>query len=277
MRVNVQLIDAETGNDLWAERFDKPLADLFDMQDEIVARLANALDAQLAAVEARRAEPGSGVTTEAIGAPGATPGEAAAETAPPRASPPPPERRQLTILQCALSGPAFQSAWGDPEDLHRLLTAFHESCAAIIAETGGAVAGLLNDGVLAYFGYPQADEHQAERAIRAGRRLVQASGRADLGQTDGVQARVAIATGLVLVGGLFRDLGEQVVLGEPASLAAGLVARAASGTVLISASTRRLVGELFHCEERGPIALPGFSEAVGVWQVVGEGADRKPI
>ena len=135
-----------------------------------------------------------------------------------------------------------------------------------------AVARLLNDGVLAYFGYPQADEHQAERAIRAGRRLVQASGRADVGQTDGVQARVAIATGLVLVGGLFRNSGEQVVLGEPASLAAGLVARAASGTVLISASTRRLVGELFQCEERGPIALPGFSEAIGVWQVVGEGA-----
>ena len=56
MRVNVQLIDAETGNHLWAERFDKPLADLFDMQDEIVSRLANALNAQLVAVEARRAE-----------------------------------------------------------------------------------------------------------------------------------------------------------------------------------------------------------------------------
>src|ERR1700683_5197046 len=56
MRVNVQLIDAETGSHLWAERFDKPLADLFDMQDEIAARLANALNAQLAAAEARRAE-----------------------------------------------------------------------------------------------------------------------------------------------------------------------------------------------------------------------------
>ena len=183
-----------------------------------------------------------------------------------------PERRQLTIMQCAMSGPAFQSAQCDPEDLHRLLTAFHESCAAIIAEAGGTVAKRLNDGVLAYFGYPQADEHQAERAIRAARGLVQASGRADLGQTNGIQARVAIATGLVLVGGLFRDSGEQAALGEPASLAAGLVAHAASGTVLISATTRRLVGELFHCEEREPIALPGFSEAIAVWQIVGEGA-----
>src|SRR5271165_688015 len=82
-----------------------------------------------------------------------------------------PERRQLTIMQCAMSGPAFQSAQCDPEDLHRLLTAFHESSAAIIAEAGGGVAKLLNDGILAYFGYPQADEHQAERAIRAARGL----------------------------------------------------------------------------------------------------------
>ena len=171
-----------------------------------------------------------------------------------------------------MSGPAFQSAARDPEDLHRLLAAFHASCAAIIAEAGGAVAKLLNDGVLAYFGHPQADEHQAERAIRAALGLVQASGRPDLGQTNGIQACVAIATGLVLVGDLFRDSGERAALGEPASLAAGLVAHAASGTVLISASTRRLVGELFQCEERGPIALPGFSEAIAAWQVVGEGA-----
>jgi hypothetical protein len=156
--------------------------------------------------------------------------------------------------------------------LHRLLTAFHESCAAIIANVGGAPARLLNDGILAYFGYPQADEHQAERAIHAARALVKASGRADEWQAHGVQARVAIATGLVLVGDLFRDSGEQAVLGEPASLAVGLVAHAPSGAVLISATTRRLVGELFQCEERGPIALPGFSEAIAVWQVVGEGA-----
>ena len=184
----------------------------------------------------------------------------------------PPERRRLTIMQCAMSGPAFQSAGRDPEDLHRLLTAFHESCAAIIAKAGGGVARLLNDGILAYFGYPQADEHQAERAIRVGRALVQASGRADECQAHGVQARVAIATGHVLVGDLFRNSGEQAVLGAPASLAAGLVAHAPSGTVLISATTRRLVGELFQCEECGPIALPGFSEVIEVWHVVGEGA-----
>ena len=89
----------------------------------------------------------------------------------------------------------FQSAQRDPEDLHRLLSAFHESCAPIIAQAGGAIAKLLNDGVLAYFGYPQADEHQAERAIRAARGLVQASSRVDIGHVNGMQTRVAIARG----------------------------------------------------------------------------------
>ena len=130
----------------------------------------------------------------------------------------------------------------------------------------------MNDGIMACFGYPQADEHQAERAIRAARGLVQALGRADVGHTNGMQARIAIASGLVLVGDLFLNSGEQAALGEPASLVAGLVVHAASGTVLISASTRRLVGELFHCQEREPIALPGSSEAVAAWQIVGEGA-----
>jgi TolB-like protein/DNA-binding winged helix-turn-helix (wHTH) protein/Tfp pilus assembly protein PilF len=108
---------------------------------------------------------GASVTADAIGALK----EAAAARAPPSPSTAARERRQLTIMQCAMSGPAFESAQCDPEDLHRLLTAFHESCAAIIANVGGAPARLLNDGILAYFGYPQADEHQAERAIRAAR------------------------------------------------------------------------------------------------------------
>ncbi len=261
-----QLLQLLTGRD--AEAYDRSI----DMQ---LVRLRRKIEPDPTQPTLIVTIPGSGykfaarVTTETIGAPGEAPSEAAAD--PPRASAAAPERRQLTIMQCAMSGPAFQSAQGDPEDMHRLLTAFHASCAAIIAESGGAVAKLLNDGVLAYFGYPQANEHQAERAIRAGCRLVQTPNRAEGGQTNGVQARVAIATGLVLVGGLFGNSEEQVVLGEPASLAAGLVGRAASGTILISASTRSLLGELFQCEERGPFALPGFSEAIAVWQVVGEG------
>jgi class 3 adenylate cyclase/DNA-binding response OmpR family regulator len=262
-----QLMQVLTGRD--AEAYDRSI----DMQ---ILRLRRKIEPDPKRPGLIVTIPGSGykfaarVTAEAIGAPGETASEAAA-TMLQRPLAPAAERRQLTIMQCAMSGPAFQSVQCDPEDLHRLLTAFHESCGAIIAEAGGVVAKLLNDGVLAYFGYPQADEHQAERAIRAARGLVQAPGRADVGQTNGIRARVAIATGLVLVGDLFGDSGEQAALGEPASLAAGLVAHAASGTVLISATTRCLVGELFRCEEREPIALPGFSKAIAVWQVVGEG------
>jgi DNA-binding response OmpR family regulator/class 3 adenylate cyclase/predicted ATPase len=263
-----QLLQVLTGRD--AEAYDRSI-------DMLIVRLRRKIESDPKRPRLIVTIPGSGykfaarVTAEAIGALGEAQSESVAATVLPRPSAHGPERRQLTIMQCAMSGPAFQSAGRDPEDLHRQLTDFHESCAAIIAQTGGTVAKLLNDGVLAYFGYPQADEYQAERAIRAARGVIQASGRADAGQTNGIQARVAIATGLVLVGGLFRDSGEQAALGEPASLAAGLVAHAASSTVLISASTRRLVGELFQCQERGPIALPGFSEAIAVWQVVGEG------
>jgi class 3 adenylate cyclase/tetratricopeptide (TPR) repeat protein len=182
------------------------------------------------------------------------------------------ERRQLTIMQCAISGPAFQTAARDPEDLHRLLTAFHEKCSTSIAEAGGAVVRPLNDGVLAYFGYPNADEHQAERAIRAARRLVEASNRVEAEQDGGVQARIAIATGDVIVGGLLADSREQVALGKPAILAARLVARATPGAVLVSATTRRLVGELFQCEECESIMLPDLSEATAVWRIVGDGA-----
>jgi class 3 adenylate cyclase/DNA-binding response OmpR family regulator len=263
-----QLLQVLTGRD--AEAYDRSI----DMQ---IVRLRRKIESDPTQPTLIVTIPGSGykfaarVTAEAIGTSGEAPSEAAAPELP-RTSAPAPERRQLTIMQCAMSGPAFQSAQRDPEDMHRLLTAFHESCAAIIAESGGAVAKLLNDGVLAYFGYPKADEHQAERAIRAARGLVQASGRVDVGHANGMQARVAIATGIVAMYGLFADSGEQAALGEPASLAAGLVVHAASGAVLISSTTRRLVGELFRCEEREPIALPGFSEAIAVWQVLGEGA-----
>ena len=262
-----QLLQVLAGRD--AQAYDRSI-------DMLIVRLRRKIESDPRRPRLIVTIPGSGykfaarVTTEAIGAPGEAQSEAAA-TVLPRPLAHATERRQLTIMQCAMSGPAFQSAGRDPEDLHRQLTAFHESCAAIIAQTGGTVAKLLNDGVLAYFGYPQADEYQAERAIRAARGVIHALGRADAGQTTGMQARVAIATGLVLVGGLFRDSGGQAALGEPASLAAGLVAHAASSTVLISESTRSLVGELFQCQERGPIALPGFSEAIAVWEVVGAG------
>jgi DNA-binding response OmpR family regulator/class 3 adenylate cyclase/predicted ATPase len=263
-----QLLQMFAGHD--AEAYDRSV----DMQ---IVRLRRKIEPDPRRPSLIVTIPGSGyrfsakVTAGAIEAPGEARSEVAT-TMPPPSPPAMSERLQLTIMQCALSGSAFMSAQGDPEDLHRLLTTFHESCARIVAQAGGTVARLLNDGVLAYFGYPQADEHQAERAIRAALELVQASGPIDMREPDGMWTRVSIATGLVVVGGLLGASGEPAALGEPAILATGLLAQAAPGAVLISATTRRLVGELFQCKEREPIALAGFAEPVTVWQVTGQDA-----
>jgi class 3 adenylate cyclase/tetratricopeptide (TPR) repeat protein len=249
-----------------SEAFDRSI----DMQ---IVRLRRKIELDAARPELIVTIPGSGykfaakVTEEATEPSGEAQGEASALLLAPAL-----ERRQLTIMQCAISGPAFWTAARDPEDLHRLLTAFYERCATIIADAGGAVVKPVNDGVLAYFGYPNADEHQAESAVRAARRLIGASNRVEAGDDSGVQARIAIATGDVIVGGLLGDSREQVALGKPAILAAGLVAHAAPGAILVSATTRRLVGELFQCAEREPIMLPEFSEAIAVWRIVGDGA-----
>ncbi len=181
-----------------------------------------------------------------------------------------PERRQLTLVHAVLSGPAFVAARRDPEDLQRVLAGFHEHCAAVIARAGGTTDRLLNDGVLVYFGYPQADEHQAERAVRASLRLIETAGRIDTGQAGGLQIRIGVATGLAVVGGPPGVSGQPTVLGEAASIAAGLAAQAGPDAVLISASTRRLVGGLFECRALQP--LDNAATSVEAWQVTGEGA-----
>ncbi len=186
--------------------------------------------------------------------------------------PAPPERRQLTILQCGLSGPALLSARGDPEDLQRLLVAFHTTCATIIQRAGGTIAQRLDETVLAYFGYPETHEDEAERAIWAALHLIEAAGAIKTGHASTLQARVGIATGLVLVGDLLgAGSGEPVTLGEAPSLAAGLLARAEPGTVLIGPATRRLVGDIFECRDHTPIPLDGFADPVPAWEVIGEG------
>ena len=191
----------------------------------------------------------------------------------PQPSPPVmPERRQLTVMHCALAGPAFAVARRDPEDLQRLLTVFHEHCAAGITQAGGAVDRLLNDGLLAYFGYPQADEHQAERAVRIALRLVETAGRIDTAQLGELQVQIGVATGLAVVGGQTSAPGQPGPLGETASIAAGLASRAGGDSVLISASSRRLVGKLFELRACEPVVVEGLGEPIEVWQVVAEAA-----
>jgi len=183
------------------------------------------------------------------------------------------ERRQLTIMFTDLVGVNALSARFDPEDMREIVGAYHRCCADLIAGAGGFVARYMSDGVLAYFGYPQALDHDAERAVRAGLSLVEAVPKLKTAAGAPLQARVGIATGLVVVGELGAGAAqEQAVVGETPNLAARLQALAAPGAVVISSSTRGLTGGLFEYRDLGVVALKGFAEAVQAWQALGASA-----
>jgi predicted ATPase/class 3 adenylate cyclase len=184
------------------------------------------------------------------------------------------ERRQLTVMFCDLVGSTALSARMDPEDLRAVVGAYHRCCAELVERSGGFVAKYMGDGVLAYFGYPQAHEHDAERAVRAGLNIVDAVPKLATNAGSPLQVRVGIATGLVVVGDLIGSgaAQEQAVVGETPNLAARLQALAEPGAVVIAASTRRLTGGLFDYRDLGAIALKGFGENVSAWQVLGASA-----
>jgi class 3 adenylate cyclase/predicted ATPase len=173
------------------------------------------------------------------------------------------ERRQLTVMFCDLVGSTPLSARLDPEDLRGIIGAYHRCVTEIVESFGGFAARYMGDGVLVYFGYPQAHEDDAERAARCGLALV---GRVpQLGQGEELHARIGIATGLVVVGG---EVVEHDVAGDTPNLAARLQALAEPDTVIIAASTRRLTGELFEYRDLGAIELKGITAPVPAWQVL---------
>jgi class 3 adenylate cyclase/predicted ATPase len=183
------------------------------------------------------------------------------------------ERRQLTVLFVDLVGSTELAARLDPEDMAAVIRAYHGTCAEAIGRWGGHVAKYMGDGVLGYFGWPRAHEDAAERAVRAG--LAIAGALAGLKTPAGapLTARIGIATGLVMVGELIGEgaAREQTVVGETPNLAARLQTLAAPGSVVISQSTRRLVGGLFELEDLGPQRLRGFAEPLAAFRVAGEG------
>jgi tetratricopeptide (TPR) repeat protein len=140
-----------------------------------------------------------------------------------------------------------------------------------VGRFGGFVARYIGDGVLAYFGYPHAHEHDAERAVRAGLELVEEVPKLKTAAGVPMQVRVGIATGLVVVGDLIGggSVQEHEVVGETPNLAARLQALAEPGTVVISSSTRRLTGGLFDYSDLGTVVLKGFAEMIPTWQVLG--------
>jgi class 3 adenylate cyclase/predicted ATPase len=173
------------------------------------------------------------------------------------------ERRQLTVMFCDLVGSTALSTRFDPEDLREVIGAYHRCVTEIVEGLGGFVARYMGDGVLVYFGYPQAHEDDAERATRCGLAMVDRVSQLNLAEE--LHVRVGIATGLVVVGG---EVVEHDVVGETPNLAARLQALAEPDTVVIAASTRRLVGDLFEYRDLGAVQVKGLPAAVRAFRVV---------
>jgi class 3 adenylate cyclase/predicted ATPase len=178
-------------------------------------------------------------------------------------------RRQLTVMISDLAGSTALAERLDPEDLREVIAAYHRAVAEIVARFDGYICRYTGDCVLVYFGYPQAHEDDAERAVRAGLGLIDAVGRLDVKPIK-LQARVGIATGLVVVGDLIGEgsAREQLAVGAPPHLAARLQTMAEPGTVVIAPSTRRLVGDLFEYRELGAVEVKGMAAPVPAWQVL---------
>jgi class 3 adenylate cyclase/predicted ATPase len=193
--------------------------------------------------------------------------------APPTARPSAAERRQLTVMFVDLVGSTALSAALDPEEMGAAIRVYRNAVAGETLRFEGHIAKFMGDGVLAYFGWPQAHEDDAERAVRAGLALVKAVGALEAGGHR-LAARIGIATGLVVVGETVGEgeAQERAVVGETPNLAARLQALAAPGAVVISQATRRLVGTLFELTDLGPTRIKGFAEPVAAFVVQGEGS-----
>jgi class 3 adenylate cyclase/predicted ATPase len=184
------------------------------------------------------------------------------------------ERRQLTVMFCDLVGSTELSTRLDPEDLQDVITAFQHKCRVAIQQYAGFIARYMGDGILVYFGYPQAYEDDAQRAVRAGLDVIDAVAdlNAEVGKTHGVvlEVRIGIETGQVVVGNLIGEGAseEAAVVGETPNLAARLQSLAQPNQLVIGPVTRRLLGELFELKELGTHKLKGIAEPVQAWCVV---------
>ena len=182
------------------------------------------------------------------------------------------ERRQVTVMFSDLVGSTALSARMDPEDLREVISTYQKCVTDIVRRCGGFVAKYLGDGVLVYFGYPQAHEDDAERAVRAGLELIAAV--AGLKTRTSLQTRVGIATGLVVVGDLIGsgEAQERGIVGETPNLAARLQSVAEPNMVVIADGTRRLVGNLFEFAELGPKDLKGIAGPARAWAALRGGS-----
>jgi len=198
---------------------------------------------------------------------------------PPQIEPPPTaphtpdaERRQLTVMFCDLVDSTALSGQLDPEGLREVVRAYQQVCSEVITRFDGHVAQLLGDGLLVYFGYPQAHEDDAQRAVRAGLGMVEAVRTLNtrLPQAKGITlaVRLGIHTGLVVVGAMGgAGRQEQLALGEVPNIASRIEGLAAPNTVVMSEVTYRLVEGYFTCEALGEHALRGVTQPLQEYRV----------
>ncbi|MGH8432832.1 MAG: ATP-binding protein, partial [Solimonas sp.] len=184
------------------------------------------------------------------------------------------ERRQLTIMACTMVDSMTLSVRLDPEDMRDLIASFYKAVADVVSRFHGFVAQYLGDGVLVYFGYPAAHEHDTEQAVRAGLAILDTVRTLEVEPGVTLQVRVGIATGLVVVGEQLGigDTGQRVAIGETPNLAALMQAVAAPGEMVIAANTHRLIGRLFDCQALAVDEVKGLPQPAEAWQVRGEAA-----
>jgi class 3 adenylate cyclase len=184
------------------------------------------------------------------------------------------ERRQVTVLFSDVVGSTALASKIDPEDMSALIRRYQDACAGAIARFDGFIAKFMGDGVLAYFGYPQAQEDAAERSVYAALALIDSI--SHLKRPDGqpLETRVGIATGLVVVGDIIGSgvAREHSIVGETPNLAARLQALAEPNSILVSQSTHHLLGRQFDYQSLGEQTLKGFDNPVNVWRVLREAA-----
>jgi class 3 adenylate cyclase len=181
------------------------------------------------------------------------------------------ERRPLTVMFCDLIGSTAFSSRLDPEDLRELIRTYQACVADTIQKFNGFIARYVGDGVLIYFGWPEARETDAERAVQAGLAAAAAVSQIVVGGVR-LQVRIGIATGLVVIGEPIGsgDSRQQTAVGETPNLAARLQGLAGPNHVVIDAATRRQIGGLFECLDLGTVELKGLPMPAQAWHVVAE-------
>jgi class 3 adenylate cyclase/predicted ATPase len=182
-------------------------------------------------------------------------------------SEPTPERRLLSVLFCDLVGSTPLSQQLDIEEFRAAMRSYEFAVTQSLGRYEGYVANYLGDGVVAYFGWPHADEEQACQAVRAALEMIDTVRQLDLESGVALHCRVGIATGQVVVGG---DARKGSAFGPTPNLAARLQSEAVPDHILVDTATRSLIGSRFELRRLPPASLKGFEQTVDVWEVVGE-------